>query len=61
MTLAAQEMLARRQELAAQAHERMLNVLIGFEPCSGLKIRDIRFIADMARTIAFDAMTAADA
>ena len=50
-----QARLATAQEEAARANKRMLEMLIGFEPMQGVTISSVKFIAEWAGTLAFDA------
>jgi len=61
MTLAMQELLRRQQGAAEKVRDKMLAMMIGYEPCRTLRIEDAKFIAEMARTYAFDAMKDAPA
>ncbi len=47
--------LKHRQDCAAVVEERLLTVLLQFEPCQILKVADVKAIAAYARRIAFDA------
>lgn len=44
-----------RQDCAATVEDRMLVVLLQFEPCQKLTVGDVKAIAAYARRIAFDA------
>lgn len=50
------DLLKRKQNAAQKAHDRMLEALMGFAPTQDLRVSDVKFIADYARTIAFDAI-----
>ena len=49
-----------RQEATRKARERMFEALVGFEPCRTLTIGDVKFIADWASTVTFDAIKQVD-
>ena len=51
--------LQRRQALAKTVHDKMLSALIGYDPVRDLRVSDVLFIAEYARTLAFDAMNEA--
>lgn len=46
--------LKQRQDAGIRVEDRMLNSLLAYEPVSELKVRDVQFIARMARQFAFD-------
>ncbi len=48
--------LSLAQAEAQKAHDRMLEMLLGFEPAQSLTIADAKFIAEWARTVSFDAI-----
>lgn len=50
------EELKRRQDAAQRAHDRMMTMLISFQPTQKLKIEDALFVASMAQTYTFDAL-----
>lgn len=50
------ETLKRQQDAAKVVELRMLNVLLQFEPTQKLSVADVKFIADCARGLAFDAI-----
>ncbi len=50
-----QARLKTAQEEAARANKRMLEMLIGFEPMQAATISSIKFIAEWAGTLAYDA------
>lgn len=52
----AEPSLADKQQAAAKACDRMLQALLGYEPCRDLTIGDVKFISEWARTCAFDAI-----
>lgn len=56
-----QATLKARQEASARVRQRMLEALIGYDPCRDLRIADVQFIANWAQTIAFDAMADVEA
>ncbi len=43
------------QEAAGRAADRMLQMLIGYEPAQSLTVADVKFISEWTRTLAFDA------
>lgn len=47
--------LKRRQACVAMVEDRLLTMLIQFEPCHKLTVGDVRMIASYARRVAFDA------
>jgi len=47
--------LKDRQKAAEVASDKMLRMLLSFEPASNLKVADIKYIAEFARTLAFEA------
>lgn len=49
-----QNKLKRRQVLAKSSQEKMLQILLGFNPVADLRVSDILFIANMTQTISFD-------
>lgn len=49
-----QQHLKQRQDAGTRVEQRMLEILMGFEPTCELKIREAQFIARMARQFAFD-------
>ncbi len=50
------KLLAQAQFEAQKAGDRMLEMLLGFEPAQSLTIANSKFIAEWARTISFDAI-----
>ena len=49
------EALKIAQDEAQTAHDRMLDMLLGYDPVRQLRVEDIKFIAEWTRTVAFDA------
>jgi hypothetical protein len=49
------ELLKSQQAAAQRAHDRMMTMLITFDATQSMKINDAKFLAEMARTYAFDA------
>jgi hypothetical protein len=49
--------LTTRQNEAENAYRNMLDRLMDFQPCQSMSIADVKAIAEMARTIAFNAVT----
>jgi hypothetical protein len=45
-----------KQDAAKRAYDRMMETLLGFDPCATLRIGDAQYIARMAQTFAFDAI-----
>ena len=56
MTLASQELLRDQQVASAKVFDKMMATILNYEPCRGLRIEDAKFICEMARNYAFDAM-----
>lgn len=46
--------IEERQKLCERIYERMLGVLLQFEPVQSVAVGDVKFIANYARTISFD-------
>lgn len=53
-----QERLKARQAAAQVAHDKMLQALLGFTPCSNLTVGDVQYIARLTQTLAFEAQEA---
>lgn len=51
-----QAILLAKQDAAAKAGDRMLEALLGYEPCRDLTVGDVKFISEWARTCAFSAI-----
>ena len=49
------EALKVAQDAAQKAHDRMLDMLLGYDPVRQLRVEDIKFISEWTRTVAFDA------
>lgn len=49
------DMIRVRQAAAEKAEKRMLDALIGFDPAGKLAVSDVKFIANYASSLAFDA------
>ena len=49
-------LLALAQAEAQKACDRMLEMLLGFEPAQSLTVSDVKFIAEWTRTVSFDAI-----
>jgi hypothetical protein len=49
-----------RQDACAAARERMLTMLLNYEPCRALTVGDVIWIADWASTVSFDAIRQVD-
>ena len=49
-----------RQDACAKARERMLAMLMSYEPCRALTVGDVIWIADWASTVSFDAIKFVD-
>lgn len=48
------------QELAATVHDGLIKTMINYRPFSDIKVGDIKFIAETARSLAWEALKKAE-
>lgn len=53
--------LEKRQKAGSEVERRMIEILMGWEPVQELRVQDIKYIALLARNIAFDTFSEAEA
>lgn len=54
------QMSDKLQELAETVHDGLIRTMINYRPFSDIKVGDIKFIAERARSLAWEALKHAD-
>lgn len=54
------EEILRRQDASRDAYDSMLKTMFSYEPCRVLTIADVKFLAEMVRTVTFGAIEDVD-